>query len=283
MPVLQGGIGEGMIHSFDSAIAEKYGILEAILLNHIYYWIEKNRANEHNFHDGTYWTYNSTKAFSSLFSYASERQIKAALMKLRENGILITGNYNENPYDRTLWYALSEKGLCIVQNRTMGSTEPYNQADETGQSLNNTNNINNTTDIKPDINQINTFCAKPEEPADTQNKVEDDSGYDRGFEKELVADDYEPVIISLPLNNKAKHNVYQKDIDYWQELYPAVDVVQELKKMLGWLDSNPSNRKTPRGIKRFINGWLMRAQDKARRVVSGTPPENQKSKWEDML
>ncbi|WP_368270891.1 hypothetical protein [Enterocloster lavalensis] len=273
-----------MIHSFDSAIAEEYGILEAILLNHIYYWIEKNRANEQNFHDGTYWTYNSTKAFSSLFSYASERQIKAALMKLRENGILITGNYNENPYDRTLWYALSEKGLCIVQNRTMGSTEPYNQVAETGQSLNNTNNIYNTTDIKPDINQINTFCEKPEEPALTQNKDVDDFGYgNKSFEKELAVDDSEPVIISLPLNNKTKHNVYQKDIDYWKELYPAIDVEQELKNMLGWLDSNPANRKTPRGIKRFINGWLARAQNKAPRVVTCAPGGQKTSRWEDML
>lgn len=33
--------------------------------------------------------------------------------------------------------------------------------------------------------------------------------------------------------------------------------------MIGWLDSHPKNRKTPRGIGRFINGWLCRAQDSA--------------------
>lgn len=67
-----------MIHNFDSDIAKEYGILEAILLNHIYYWIEKNRANEQNFFDGKYWTYNSTKAFAELFPYAQEKQIKKA-------------------------------------------------------------------------------------------------------------------------------------------------------------------------------------------------------------
>ena len=51
-----------MQHSFDIEIAEKYGVSEAILLQHLWFWIEKNKANEVNFYDGTYWTYNSIKA-----------------------------------------------------------------------------------------------------------------------------------------------------------------------------------------------------------------------------
>ena len=34
--------------------------------------------------------------------------------------------------------------------------------------------------------------------------------------------------------------------------------------MIGWLDAHPKNRKTPKGIQKFINGWLSRAQDSAR-------------------
>ena len=130
-----------MMHSFDSAIAEKYGILEAVLLNHIYYWIEKNRANEQNFYDGNYWTYNSTRAFNELFPYVTERQIKNALRHLREEEIIITGNYNENAYNRTLWYALSEKGLSIVQKRPMEETKVSNGKGD---------NVRPIPDIKPD-------------------------------------------------------------------------------------------------------------------------------------
>lgn len=32
--------------------------------------------------------------------------------------------------------------------------------------------------------------------------------------------------------------------------------------MKGWLNANPTKRKTKRGIKRFINSWLSREQDK---------------------
>lgn len=63
-----------MIHNFDINIAEKYGINAAIILQNMYYWIEKNRANEKHFHDGYYWTYNSLKAFEELFPYMSTKQ-----------------------------------------------------------------------------------------------------------------------------------------------------------------------------------------------------------------
>ncbi len=124
-----------MTHSFDSEIAEKYGILEAILLNNIYYWIEKNRANDQNFFDGTYWTYNSTKAFSQLFSYASERQINYALKHLREEEVLLVGNYNEKTYDRTLWYAISEKGLAAIQKREIKVSEMSNGNNKIEESI----------------------------------------------------------------------------------------------------------------------------------------------------
>ena len=35
-----------------------------------------------------------------------------------------------------------------------------------------------------------------------------------------------------------------------------------------WLNANPKNRKTRKGIERFIVAWLNRSQDKAPRVVT---------------
>lgn len=70
------------------------------------------------------------------------------------------------------------------------------------------------------------------------------------------------VVITLTLNDKTEYPIFQEQVDEWLELYPAVDVIQQLRGMKGWLDSNPSKRKTKNGIKRFINGWLSREQDK---------------------
>ena len=67
--------------------------------------------------------------------------------------------------------------------------------------------------------------------------------------------------ISLPLNDKTNFSISEDEVNKYQELYPNVDVSQELRNMKGWLDANPTKRKTKRGINRFVNGWLQRKQD----------------------
>lgn len=115
-----------MEHHFDVDIAKEYGWLEAVLLNHFAFWIKHNEANGKNFHDGFYWTYNTTKAMSEIFPYVSERSIRTAINHLKNEDILKTANYNDVAYDRTLWYTLSEKGKSILQNREMDSAKLSN-------------------------------------------------------------------------------------------------------------------------------------------------------------
>lgn len=67
--------------------------------------------------------------------------------------------------------------------------------------------------------------------------------------------------ILLILNDKTFYDVPSDKIALWKEAYPAVDVEQQLKRIRTWLDSNPTRRKTRRGIVRFINSWLAREQD----------------------
>lgn len=58
-------------------------------------------------------------------------------------------------------------------------------------------------------------------------------------------------------------DVWKCDMDFYQEclrLYPNVDLEQEFRNMRGWL--NTHNKKTYRGMKRFVNGWLSREQNK---------------------
>ena len=137
-----------MEHSFNIELAKEYGILEAILLKNIWFWIEKNRANEKNFYDGTYWTYNSTRAFNELFPYASESSIKRALKSLQEKGIIKTGNYNKSSYDRTLWYAFTDLGYSIVSNRQMETNKSSNGNEQNGLTIPDINTNDKTKDIK---------------------------------------------------------------------------------------------------------------------------------------
>lgn len=90
--------------------AAKYGVQAAMILYSIRLWIDYNKSHNKHFHDGRTWTYNSHKAFAELFPFLSTDQIRRALEKLVQSGALVTGNYNETDYDRTLWYALGDEG-----------------------------------------------------------------------------------------------------------------------------------------------------------------------------
>lgn len=109
-----------MNHSFNIEVATEYGMLEAVLMEHLNFWTEKNRANNVNFYDGHYWTYNSAKALSGLFPYVSKSTITRALHHLEEEGLVLSGNYNKSAYDRTTWYALTEKGLLVLNGGDEG-------------------------------------------------------------------------------------------------------------------------------------------------------------------
>lgn len=137
-----------MNHTFDVDIAVEYGLNCAIILENLKFWIAKNEANEVNFHDGYYWTYNSVKAFKKLFPYISERQISNALNKLEENGIIITGNYNAVAYDRTKWYAITKKGESIMQKCKMKNVKKVNGSVKKVEPIPDINR-----DIKPNINK----------------------------------------------------------------------------------------------------------------------------------
>lgn len=71
-----------------------------------------------------------------------------------------------------------------------------------------------------------------------------------------------PTVIQLILNDKSFYPITQEQVDHWKELFPNVNVLQQLRNMVSWLESNPTKRKTKRGILKFVNAWLSREQDK---------------------
>ena len=80
-----------------------------------------------------------------------------------------------------------------------------------------------------------------------------------------------PPVISLPLNDGTFYDVSENDRAKWSQLYPNVDVLQQLRNMAGWCDANPTKRKTRGGIKRFITAWLAREQDKGGKAPQNKP------------
>ena len=99
-------------------------------------------------------------------------------------------------------------------------------------------------------------------PIQSESKSESESNPDICSELQAATEPPAPPVITLLLNTGEEFPIMQADVDGWMELYPAVDVMQELRNMKGWCQDNPRKRKTKKGIRRFVGGWLAREQDK---------------------
>lgn len=105
-----------MKHYFSVEVAKEVGVHAAILFENIAFWIKTNERNGRNIHDGKAWMFSSVVSFKENFPYLSEKQIRTSLSKLFVCEFLTVGNYNKTQYDRTRWFALTEKGNSFVQN-----------------------------------------------------------------------------------------------------------------------------------------------------------------------
>jgi hypothetical protein len=78
-------------------------------------------------------------------------------------------------------------------------------------------------------------------------------------------------VAEIPLNDNSVYGVTREEVEEYTTLYPAVDVLQELRNMRGWSLSNPQKRKTRSGVKKFINSWLARAQNEGGSNLRSVP------------
>lgn len=125
-------------YHFNAELAQRHGVNGAIFLHAMAFWVAKNQANGRHFHEGRTWTYNTLDALAKLFPFWTRRQVERIVAKLKEDGVLLTGNFSPDKTDRTVWYALADSvlevygllALSISPNSEMHFTEsgqPFHQ------------------------------------------------------------------------------------------------------------------------------------------------------------
>ena len=194
-----------MNHSFSVEVAEKYGLTEAILLENIFFWVEKNKANNRHYYDGHYWTYNTLEAMVCLFPYFTKSTIHRTLSRMVKSGLIIKGNYNKAGYDRTVWYTVTPRIYSFLK---MGNGNP---------KMGNAYSQNGTT--IPDINtDINTDIDIPSElhHEDTLPKKEAASAFKDFWE-------------AYPLAGRKQMEQTQKNFKRLLKTESADDVIQAAK------------------------------------------------------
>lgn len=104
-----------------------------------------------------------------------------------------------------------------------------------------------------------------------ESSIEDSCPEASGDAAEPPAEPEQPVMV-MPCTNLGdkprEWPVVPSKVAEWQEAFPGVDVLQELRKARQWLRDNPTKLKTYGGMSRYLGSWLARAQDQSR----GHPP-----------
>ncbi|MFL2753710.1 MAG: hypothetical protein ACJ0BD_02295 [Gammaproteobacteria bacterium] len=65
--------------------------------------------------------------------------------------------------------------------------------------------------------------------------------------------------MEIILKDGTYYEIEQDDLLSWQRTYTDCNVFHEINAAKEWSQSNPSRRKTKRGIRRFLNAWLSKA------------------------
>lgn len=166
-------------------------------------------------------------------------------------------------------FIASETGLTVQQVKTaikhLLLTHEITKRSTAKNTVFKVENYDQFIDVNPLINQQITNNQPTANPLLTHcqpsNKKEIQEIQEIQEVKEILL---ASSVYTLPAVGGKKVAISKQQFEKWKELYPAVDVMQELKKMDGWLNANPTRIKTAKGIPRFVNSWLARQQDKAK-------------------
>ncbi len=192
----------------------------------------------------------------------------------------LADRYGWNRKKTTKFLDLLEKQKMVTTERTTHGTTVTIVNYEKFQALGAT--IGTTKETTRDTTK--------EQPRDTNNNI---NKYNKIINNIISSEPDKsapnPSGILIILNDKSYYDVPLEKITMWKATYPAVDVEQELRKMGAWCDSNPTRRKTRRGVEKFINNWLSRTQDsggtKGQKGVNetvGNNTYNTDAEWENV-
>ncbi len=183
-----------------------------------------------------------------------------ALNEIHDKGLICRYKVNGEPLIEMLKFETHQQGL---HKRTKSKFPSPDQADKPLDSESFPEVPGNSRLVCAHGTEQNRTGT--EQNIETTNVVSCSEQNNFAHEQNEKVDDDE---IKLILKNSTLYRVPHEKIDGWQELYPTVNIIAELKKLKAWLVENPKKRNTLGGMGRRITSWLARASKAA-----GPPPD----------
>lgn len=104
-----------------------------------------------------------------------------------------------------------------------------------------------------------SICSEPKNPA-SEPKEPDEP---KSEEPEPPFDPESCEFPVFPCSGDVKTwEATERQIKRWAEAYPAVEPNAAMRRAHAWIMANLSRRKTAKGMKRFVNAWLAKEQDR---------------------
>lgn len=207
----------------------------------------------------------------------TRKAVEEAILKLVNVGLLRSYKVSDKPYLFFPTWAKHQR----IRNKHRKFPAPPEEADTEDRDGESTQSGNDQQVIdghlSADCCQLTSNCPSESESNPNPNKNQNPSFCVESETASTPPPD--PPVFSLPLNDKSEWPILREQIGQWQELYPAVDVMQQLRNMRGWLEANPRRRKTRNGISRFVTGWLSREQDRGWKPSNGRLEAKEQKSW----
>lgn len=112
-------------------LAQAIGLNEAIVLQQMHYWINKNKDNNKNNYKGLIWTYSSYESWQRQFPFWSTDTVIRAINRLEMLGLLISDKRYNKLLNHTKWYTINytrvEKLKKILKNQNFDKESIYAQ------------------------------------------------------------------------------------------------------------------------------------------------------------
>lgn len=146
------------------------------------------------------------------------------------------------------------------------------------QETNSSSNTNLTSSTMFDLNS-ESQSSKPNALTSEKVSITDqaDTNATKPNHTNKLSVDSGKEIISFILKDNSEFKVTEDIYNEYKQLYPDINIMQELRSLKAWCISNPSKRKTRKGALRFINGWFLRRQGQ---YYNNTSNNNYKAKVE---
>lgn len=250
-------------------VAAKYGLEEAIFLDSIIYWWRTNRDNERNFKEGRWWTYNTLKTYTSRFPWWTDAQIRRIIARCKDKGALLTGNFNADQRDRTVWYSPSDELLilygesanCICQNQQMDGAKTQMDVPESADSS------AENSEALPCIYHDPTIP-----PYSPPTGDEEGNGTNKS---KLSQAKYKPEWFNIFYELYPRHEGRQDAIKAWDKLKPSLELCRIMEVAIRAARGSPEWQKDGGRYIPHASSWLNGRRWEDEHTVSQIPPSEE--------